>query len=882
MILRRHRLQVRLILFLLSLLLCLTPTIARGSTPPATLEQQSRSRYEAGDYRGAIELLEQSIQSYSADGDTVPAALRDRLRQAAALGNLALAHQQLGDWAEAEQAIATSLNLLQGELTQAGQSARSQILNIQGTLQLAQGQAEQALATWEQAAQVAQQAGDRAIELQSQVNQAQALQSLGLYRRSIALLTEVNQTLAAQPASLIQAIALRRLGDALLVVGDLEESRRVLEQSLSMATALPSAAAVTDARLSLANLTRAEAIAQLSLVDLSPAEAVMLLSSSGSRPRQREAAQAFERNTAAAIALYQQAAAEATPTTRMQAQLNQLNVLIETGRSSEATALLPDLLAQLQTLPPSHSSLYDRIGLAQSLIKLAQPSAVQQAQLLLTIAIQQAEQLGDQRARSFALGSLGAVDEQAQQWAAAQTVTQQALISAEAIGATDIAYRWQWQMGRLLKAQGNRTGAIAAYIEAVSSLQTLRRDLIAINRDVQFSFREGVEPVYRQLVDLLLQPGSDQPQLRQARSVIEGLQIAELDNFFREACLDTQFQLDRVVDQAQLPAAIFYTITLPDRLEVILKLPQQNLLHYTAAVSQAEVEQTVEAFLFELKRPFVARPQQDKAEQLYNWLIRPAEAALQASQAETLVFVLDGTLRNIPMAALSDGQQYLVERYSLALAPGLQLPDPQPIDRQQIRALVAGLSEARSNFPALNFVETEVDRIQADVRSEVLFNASFTKANLRDRLQSSPFSIVHIATHGQFSSNAAETFILAWDDPISVNELSQLLEARGLDRRDPIELLVLSACQTAAGDRRAALGLAGVAVRAGARSTIASLWNLDDNSGAALMSEFYRELVQPSRSKAEALRRAQLALLANPRYRAPRFWAPYVLLGNWL
>ncbi|NJL22391.1 MAG: CHAT domain-containing protein [Leptolyngbyaceae cyanobacterium SM1_3_5] len=390
-----------------------------------------------------------------------------------------------------------------------------------------------------------------------------------------------------------------------------------------------------------------------------------------------------------------------------------------------------------------------------------------------------------------------------------------------------------------------------------------------------------MEPVYRQLVDLLLQPESDAIELQQARSVIEGLQIAELDNFFREACLDTAFQLDRVVDQADRPSAIFYTIGLGDRLEVVLKLPQQNLIHYTASVSQTELETTVDALLAELKRPFAARPAQDLAQQIYRWLIAPAESALADRSIETLVFVLDGALRNLPMAALYDGQHYLVERYSIALAPGLQLLDPKPL-QGELRALVAGLSEARENFPPLSFVQTEVDRIQTDISSSVLFNESFTRANLRDRLERNPVAIVHIATHGQFSSNAEETFILAWDSPIRVNELSQILATRSLDNRDPIELLVLSACRTAVGDRRAALGLAGVAVRAGARSTIASLWSLDDDSGAVLMSEFYKELAQNPSSKAEALRHAQQTLLANPRYAAPRFWAPYVLLGNWL
>jgi CHAT domain-containing protein len=97
-----------------------------------------------------------------------------------------------------------------------------------------------------------------------------------------------------------------------------------------------------------------------------------------------------------------------------------------------------------------------------------------------------------------------------------------------------------------------------------------------------------------------------------------------------------------------------------------------------------------------------------------------------------------------------------------------------------------------------------------------------------------------------------------------------------------LELLVLSACQTAVGDRRASLGLAGIAVKSGAKSTIASLWNIQDRSASLLMRQFYQELANNNISKAEALRRAQKTLLADPQYESPLFWAPYVLLGNWL
>ena len=142
--------------------------------------------------------------------------------------------------------------------------------------------------------------------------------------------------------------------------------------------------------------------------------------------------------------------------------------------------------------------------------------------------------------------------------------------------------------------------------------------------------------------------------------------------------------------------------------------------------------------------------------------------------------------------------------------------------------------------------------------------------------------MVHLATHGEFSSNPADTFILAWDDRIPLAKLNSILRNSEQSRQSAIELLVLSACETATGDSRAALGLAGVAVRAGARSTVASLWNLDDETTALIMNQFYQALKTPGISRAEALRQAQLAIINNPRYEHPRHWAPYVLIGNWL
>jgi CHAT domain-containing protein len=171
-------------------------------------------------------------------------------------------------------------------------------------------------------------------------------------------------------------------------------------------------------------------------------------------------------------------------------------------------------------------------------------------------------------------------------------LTEKALLLAQSISAADIAYQWQWQLGRILNVQGQRKAAIASYNSAVKTLQSLRSDLVAISSDVQFSFRENVEPVYRELVGLLLQPGTNITQfdLSQARRVIESLQLAELDNFFRDACLDSK---PAQIDKIDTNAAVLYTIILKDSLEVIVALREKPLRHHSIPLPQEEVEAAI-------------------------------------------------------------------------------------------------------------------------------------------------------------------------------------------------------------------------------------------------------------------------------------------------
>jgi CHAT domain-containing protein len=867
------------------------PSLQSNPAQTESLVQQGKRFYEAGQFTEAVKVLQQAAAGFKATGD--------KLRQAMTLSNLSLAHQQLGQWPQAEQAIAQSLNLLgypeQKSRGVEGQRSRraeekfkiqnpkskiqnleilAQSLDVQGRLQLARGQAEPALATWRQAADTYRQLGDEAGVTRSRINSAQAQQALGLYRQAQKTLEQVNQTLQKQPDSALKAIGLRSLGNVFRVVGNLTASRQVLEQSRDVAMRSPSAQAISDTLLSLGNTARAQ------------------------------------QDTEAAFKFYQQAVtASASPSTRIQAQLNQLSLLLETEQWNAAQALWPQIQPQIADLPPSRTAVYARINFAQGLRQLKQHTSTdtpswQDISQLLAIAVQQARDLADQRAISYALGNLGELYEQTQQWSEAEDLTQQALFLAQIINATDIAYRWQWQLGRLLRNQGNIQKAIAAYTEAVNNLKFLRSDLVAISPDVQFDFRDEVEPVYRELVDLLLQSpqtplsrgeqgGSSLKNLQTARTTIESLQLAELENFFRSACLDAKPELiDSVVDQEDQTAAVIYPVILPERLEVILKLPTQpNLRHYVTEKSQSEVENTLETLRQYLKEPDRTNDVQQLSQQVYSWLIQPLETELGKMRVTKLVFVLDGALRQIPMAVLYDDKQqkYLIEKYAIALTPGLQLLEPETLQRQRLRALTAGLSESRQvegiEFPQLENVRLELKQIEAEVpRSEQLLNQEFTKTNIQNQINSTPFTVVHMATHGQFSSNLEETFILTWDQLLKINDLDNLLRTSDSSRSGTIELLVLSACETAAGDNRAALGLAGIAVRAGARSTLATLWSVDDQSTAALMSEFYRQLANTNLTKAEALQRAQLALWNNNNldWKRPYFWAAYVLVGNWL
>ena len=820
-------------------------TIVVDSAAEEPLDR-SQQLYQSGDYRAAIDLLERSIETYRSRGDN--------LKQAMGLSNLALVHQELGQWEEANRSILASLKLLQNRTIPGGSAILAQTFAIQGQLQLAQGQAESALSTSEQAEQLYARMGDDGGVVRSRIDRSHALRVLGFYQRSQTILEDLQITLAGKPDSAIKVVALRSLGIALAQSGNLDRSMTVLNRGFKIAENLKLEHEISATQLILGNVSRS----------------------------QQQLPQAID--------YYQQAANSPKKLISIQANINLLSLQIETRKIEAADRLITPIQQQLSLLPPNRIKLNAQINFAAS---LAQLNHRQTAAKVLADVIQQSQKLTDHRIQSLALGTLGSIYKQQQQWADAEDATSRALTTIANTNADDLTYRWYAQLGYILAQEGKDKQAIESYIVAIDTLKSLRKDLVNIDRDAQFTFKESVEPTYRELVSLLLKPSNQNvngQNLERSRNLIEALQVAELDNFFREACLNNENVIvDDVVDRQNLTAAIIYPIILDRELQVIVKIPGQKILkQHRVGKNKQEVEKVLrqlQDLLLEVDR---SKDIKKLSQEIYSWLVAPFETEFDG-KVDTLVFVLDGAFRNIPMSILHDGKQYLIEKnYAIATNLGLRLQSPKPISKTPLHILAAGLAKPSSKFASTFSELPEVPAQfkamrQANITMTELQDSNFTIKAFGQAVKEIPYNVIHLATHGQFSSRIEDTFLLANDDKLNVLKLDELLRDRTQIQRNPIELLVMSACETAVGDNRATLGLAGVAVKAGAQSTLASLWKVKDSSSAVLMGEFYRELKTGKVSKAEALRRAQIKLLKEySNFSAPLYWAPFILVGNWL
>lgn len=564
---------------------------------------------------------------------------------------------------------------------------------------------------------------------------------------------------------------------------------------------------------------------------------------------------------------------------------------MENGQYKKSKELLDRALDETWKLDPSHDKAYGliNIGLTYRNLRahlLDQDKLFVLSSQALNEALIVSETIGDLRSLSYTCGYLGTLSEDQKHYQEALKFTRRATLVAQQVNAPESLYLWQWQTGRLLKVIGETEEAISAYRNCIHTLQSIRQEMSTCYGTPQISYRESVEPIYFGFVDLLLQHSASmnkreqvEPLLMEAREAVELLKVAELRDYFQDECMGApQFRITRL-DTISKRAVVIYPLVLSDRTELLVSLPS-GLKRFSIKIGAEVLTREVRKFREKLEKR-TTWEYLPHAQKLYDWLIRPLEPDLTSMTTDTLVFVPDGPLRTIPMAALHDGKQFLINKYAIAITPGLNLTDPRPVKRENVKLLSAGLTDSVQGFPPLPNVADELQAIQGLYGGYSMMNRDFLIRNLEKELRDKQLTIIHIASHGHFESDIRKSFLLTFDGKLTMDQLEQYVGLFKF-REDPLELLTLSACETAVGDNRAALGLAGIAIKSGARSALATLWQIDDRATSELVAEFYRQLKDPAISRAIALKRAQLKLLNDRSYDHPSYWSPFILINNWL
>ena len=549
---------------------------------------------------------------------------------------------------------------------------------------------------------------------------------------------------------------------------------------------------------------------------------------------------------------------------------------------------------------------------------------------VLSNALNKAIEARAHRSASQAAGKLGALYRDQGRLEGAFACLERAVAEALVIGADDLLFKWAWMQGQILREKGERQKAIAAYWRAAFHV----REIQATSKEGCVSLLAELSPLYLELADMLfLQAQAEQDEtarqelLRNAQTAVESMKQSELRDYFKDACIDA---LSQEVESLSEKTAVIYPVLFPDRLVVLADIGG-SLYPRTIPVSKKTVEKRVTQLAYALRNGLFY---EQLSHQVYDWLIAPVDSLLAEHEVNTLVFVPDGKLRTIPLAALKDKEGFLIEKYAVATEPGLSLLDPKPLPRDRMQTLLAGMSEPGpvvAELPAqlkavlskidvktaasrgirglsvktdalndnntrggkdsvkeldhikavlaLPGVNDEIEVLAKSLPGQTMLNKDFLLDHFASTIKESDYSIVHIASHGFFGGSPEQNFIMAYDKLLNMNHLKNSIKPRQLVQH-PVELITLSACQTAEGDDRSPLGLAGVALKSGARSVMGSLWPVSDLATRKLIASFYGHLKK--NSKAWSLQQAQIEMIRQEQFSHPFYWSPFILVGNWL
>lgn len=436
----------------------------------------------------------------------------------------------------------------------------------------------------------------------------------------------------------------------------------------------------------------------------------------------------------------------------------------------------------------------------------------------------------------------------------------------------------------------NREAHVLAAYDALEAIRPLLPRFDPLTEETAFSLY--MRRVFQSAVDVKLagaEGAAELVRVRDAQQIVEAYRQAELQSVFGSECIPARDPLKPETLAAN--EVLLYPILLPDRLELLYVAGGQGGASFRRLPPNRSVDRQAVARLVETAVLSLSYDEDDNwraaSRKLYDLLIKPIEGELKPGAM--LAIVPDGPLRALPFSVLLDADNhYLIERTRISVAPALAYSEPGGGGPTGGKQLVAASLEMEVNLPAGDFEKLDGTGAEAKVaatvdgqriaRAWVIEN--FKKADLVQALTREQVDVLHLATHASFNGRSDRAFIVANGELILLSELRQIL-AQNRTRGDELDLMVLSACETAVGDDEASMGLAGAAVQAGAKSAIASLWPVNDAGTAQLMRNFY-QLYREGRSKSAALREAQLAMIhAGGVYADPNIWAAFTLLGAW-
>jgi CHAT domain-containing protein len=491
-------------------------------------------------------------------------------------------------------------------------------------------------------------------------------------------------------------------------------------------------------------------------------------------------------------------------------------------------------------------------GAARPAMVAGDASALLAAALLYRLGGQDAEALGAARRAALAAGTAG-----------------DALLEHDALA----------EAGELLAAAGQRDAAIAAFGGAIAAGARAPAALLGEAVLAPGGVRDRMGRAYLGLAALQLESARAAGDAAAAAdwrwravATLERFKGTELQEFFLDPCAAESASVEPRALAARLPPGtrVFYPAVLPDRVEVLV-FDREGITAFDAG-DRATLERAVRSFRTAAQDRAIA-DWRTPGREVASRLLAPAQDALDGTT--TLLVVADGFLRLLPWAALPYGDGVLVDAMALASAPLLA---PAQAARSEGAVVLAGLTEGRQGFAPLPGVARELDALGGmldGAKRTTLRDDAFRAEAFSAAVSAASPRIVHLATHGEIGRRASDSFLLTWDGRIALDDLDRLVRE---DAGAGIELLALSACQTATGDDRAALGLGGVALRAGARQVLATLWYVSDAATATISPAFYRGL--SSADAPQALRAAQRALAADAAFAHPAYWAPYVLVAR--